>query len=217
MRGTKRIDWLNHFLEFIVVVIGILLAFQLNTCSEKKKESELVKSHIENIIEETKFNLNRVKGIQKNSQDLLTMIDTLFVAIADEDRIKREHFLTYKIMGLDYLYIKKNAYNTLVTTGDIRFIDTLELQEGIVSLYEYYTWAEGYDTMTRNVFTDYYYPYMMSNMDMMGMPQKQEVYNNKAFKNILSSYKYSVTGRLQRQKQLEKIMTDFLEKFDTSP
>lgn len=214
MGKRKKIDWLNHFLEFIVVVIGILLAFQLNTCSEKKKEDAIVDSHISKIIEETNFNLNRVKGIQENSASLLKMLDTLLVVINDKDRLKREHFLTYNLMSLDYLYIKKNAYNTLVATGDIRHIDDLELQNDVVSLYEYYSWAEGYDTMTRNIFTDYYYPYMMNNMDMKnGSVQSQETYNSKEFTNILSSYRYSVTGRLNRQKELEKMVSDFLEKY----
>ena len=216
MGKKKKIDWLNHFLEFIVVVIGILLAFQLNTCSEKKKEDAIVDSHISKIIDETRFNLNRVEGIQKNSKDLLQMLDTLTVVINDQERLEKEHFLTFQLMSLDYLYIKKNAYNTLVATGDIRHIDDLELQNDVVSLYEYYDWAEGYDVMTRNVFTDYYYPYIMDNMNLMkGSVQPQEVYANSKFTNILSSYKYSISGRLDRQQQLEKRVEEFLEKYDT--
>ena len=216
MRGTKKIDWLNHFLEFIVVVIGILLAFQLNTCSEKKQEATLVEGHIENILEETRFNKDRVTGIQKNSKDLLGMIDSLMVVVEDEKRLEKEHWLTFKIMALDYLYIKKNAYNSLITTGDIRYVDNVNLRNDVISLYEYYEWAEGYDVMTRNIFSDYYYPYMMNNMDMTGVTiQPQEVYNGKKFKNILSSYRYSITGRLQRQNELEKYIQDFLEKYDT--
>jgi len=217
MAKRKKIDWLNHFLEFIVVVIGILLAFQLNTCSEKKKEDAIVDSHISKIIEETNFNMGRIKGIQKNSESMLAMLDTLFVAIKDKERLKSEHFLTFRLMSLDYLYIKKNAYNTLVATGDIRHIDNLELQNDVVSLYEYYSWAEGYDVMTRNVFTDYYYPYMMNNMDMLGgNVQPQETYNSKEFTNILGSYRYSIVGRLGKQQELEKRVEEFLEKYDTS-
>lgn len=215
MAKKKKIDWLNHFLEFIVVVIGILLAFQLNTCSERKKEDAIVESHISKIIEETRFNKGRVKGVQKNSETMLTMLDTLFIAINDEERLKKEHFLTFKLMSLDYLYIKKNAYNTLVTTGDIRHIDNLDLQNDVVSLYEYYNWAEGYDVMTRNIFSDYYFPYMMENMDMIGgTVQPQDTYNGKEFTNILSSYRYSITNRLERQQQLENRIEEFLEKYD---
>jgi len=41
----QRIDWLNHSLEFVVVIVGILIAFQLNKCSIER--SQLLK-HIYN-------------------------------------------------------------------------------------------------------------------------------------------------------------------------
>jgi len=181
--GKRKIDWLNHGLEFAVVVVGILLAFQLNTCSEEKKEETLVSSHISKIIDETAFNKSRVQNIQKNSENMLAMIDTLSIAIDQPERLEKEHWLTFRIMSLDYLYIKKNAYNSMVATGDIRFVENAELQSDLVSLYEYYGWAEGYDLMTRNVFTDYYFPYMMGHMDMKdGEMQEIAVYQSKELK-----------------------------------
>lgn len=211
--GKRKIDWLNHLLEFSVVVIGILLAFQLNTCSERKKEDTLVSSHISNILEETTFNKGRITTIQESSKNMIAMIDTLSAAINQPEQLKSKHWLTFRIMKLDYLYLKKNAYNSMVTTGDIRFVENMELQNDVISLYEYYSWAEGYDLMARNVFADYYYPYMMDHMDMMeGEMQEIEVYQSKKFKNILSSYRYSIEGRLDRQKELEKRINEFLEK-----
>lgn len=212
--GKRKIDWLNHLLEFAVVVVGILLAFQLNTCSENKKEDTLVSSHISKVVEETKFNKDRVLNIQKSSENMIAMIDTLSLAIEQPERLEKQHFLTFKLMNLEYLYLKKNAYNSMVTTGDIRFVENVDLQNDVISLYEYYVWAEGYDLMARNVFTDYYFPYMMNNVDMKGgKMQDLAVYQSKEFKNILSSYRYSILGRLERQKELEKNIDQFLEKY----
>ena len=45
MTTKKKIDWLNHGLEFIVVVIGILLDFQLNTWSEQRKQRLIIDEH----------------------------------------------------------------------------------------------------------------------------------------------------------------------------
>ena len=44
-----RIDWLNHSLEFIVVLIGILIAFQLNQCSTDKQNKKTSDTHLEEI------------------------------------------------------------------------------------------------------------------------------------------------------------------------
>lgn len=62
-----HIDWLNHALEFIVVVIGILLAFQLNKCSDENKNKKIIKNHLYQIYEETKINKNYLaQSIEEN-------------------------------------------------------------------------------------------------------------------------------------------------------
>ena len=52
----KKIDWLNYSLEFFVVLIGILVAFQLNKCSANKEQSKTIETHLDQILVETKFN-----------------------------------------------------------------------------------------------------------------------------------------------------------------
>jgi len=42
----NKIDWLKHTLEFIVVTIGILIAFQLNKCSVEKAQKKTIGIHI---------------------------------------------------------------------------------------------------------------------------------------------------------------------------
>jgi len=37
----QRIDWLNHGLEFVVVIVGILIAFQLNQCAIDKNQKKI--------------------------------------------------------------------------------------------------------------------------------------------------------------------------------
>lgn len=42
----QKIDWLNHGLEFAFVLVGILIAFQLNNWSIKNDEKDLVNLHM---------------------------------------------------------------------------------------------------------------------------------------------------------------------------
>tara|TARA_R100000935_G_scaffold13736_5_gene27613 strand:+ start:40729 stop:41385 length:657 start_codon:yes stop_codon:yes gene_type:complete len=213
MRGTKKIDWLNHFLEFIVVVIGILLAFQLNTCREDRQERTLVDSHVTNVIEETQFNKNQIQTSLKASEKLLGKLDSL-IKITGREPLDRStaHILSMELMALDYMYLKRNAYNSLVETGDIRFMENSQLQKDIISLYEYYNWLEGTDTSTRTSYLENYLPYATEQFDLISyQPQVAEVYTNKLFRNYLSVYQYSLRHRLQKQKDLLTIVDDFLD------
>lgn len=213
MRGTKKIDWLNHFLEFIVVVIGILLAFQLNTCRESQKEHVLVEEHVASILEETQFNKTQIKGSIENSERLLAQLDTLITLTGEKDlNLPKMHRLSLALMSLDYMYIKKNAYQSFVETGDIRFVQNTKLRDEIVSLYEYYSWVSGMDESSRTSYLNNYLPYATENFDLITyQPQTPEIYTNKLYRNYLSIYRYTIQYRLQKQQDVLAIINDFLE------
>ncbi|MEM9824808.1 MAG: hypothetical protein AAF985_27225 [Bacteroidota bacterium] len=44
---NKDTDWVNHTFEFAVVLIGILIAFQLNRCSDNLSKVSLLKNHFD--------------------------------------------------------------------------------------------------------------------------------------------------------------------------
>ena len=212
MRWSKKIDWLNHLFEFVVVVIGILLAFQLNTCSESKNEANLVDEHIKNIIEETQLNKKNLEYSIKYSDTILKSIDTLIVELKENKNISKINNLSFRILSINPLYIKKNAYNTLKESGDIRFIKNFDVKNEIILLYEYYSWAEGVDKVAISTYQDYYFPYVVKNLDLLeGNLQLQEIYLNKEFKNIISGYRYTLNMRLQQNKETLSKINSFLE------
>lgn len=218
MRGTKKIDWLNHFLEFIVVVIGILLAFQLNKCSENKQEQKLVNNHIKDLVDETSFNIKMLSGSIKNSKDIISLIDsTLYYIDSTTFDLSHAHTKTMRLLRTDFIYLKKNAYNNLVETGDVRFMENQTLQKDIIALYEYYFWLESIDRMTNEEYLNNYMPYATKNFDMVNYtPQDRTVYTNKVFKNYLSVYRYSMKYRLSKQEEFLAYMSKFLKSYSIS-
>ncbi len=214
MNKSKKIDWLNHFLEFVVVIIGILIAFQLNTCSVEKKQGEILDKHIANIIDETEFNNRRIKEEIGESQILLNNIDSLISSIKQQKDIRSINGLSLQILKFNNTYIKKNAYNALVESGDIRFFKDFKTKDEIIQLYEYYRWAEGISEAALQNYVTYYYPYVVENLDMVsGQPQDIAVYSNKKFLNILATYSYMMKNRLEKQKELAQKTGNFLEKY----
>lgn len=215
MASSKKIDWLNHFLEFIVVIIGILIAFQLNTCSIEKKQSEILDKHIANIIDETEFNHKRIKEEIGASQTLLNNIDSLISSIKQRKDIRSINGLSLQLLNFNNSYIKKNAYNSLVESGDIRFFKDFRKKDEIIQLYEYYRWAEGISEAALENYVTYYYPYVLENLDMVsGQAQDIEVYDNKKFLNILATYSYMMRNRLEKQKELAQKTSSFLGKYE---
>jgi ribosomal protein S17E len=211
MRGTRKIDWLNHFLEFVVVIVGILIAFQLNTCSQNKKEQQLVDRHIANIIEETEFNKNNFIYASKKVGEAIKTLDTLLTYIEEAKDLDSINALSIEMLNLPITYIKRNSYNSLVESGDIRLVSNFELKEDVIQLYEFYSWAEGIDKVTAQTYNDYFLQYLIENLDLVTTKtQERSVYESKKFRNSLAVYSYHLRSRLAKYEELQEMNNEFL-------
>ncbi len=216
MKQPKKIDWLNHFLEFIVVIIGILIAFQLNTCAVEKKQSKLIESHFTNILEETEFNRRNITSSISATNRLIGQIDSISTLIKEGQNLQQINGLAFQILSINITYFKTNAYSSLIETGDIRFINDFNTKNDIIQLYEYYNWAKGVEEVSLDSYSKYYYPYVLENLDLLeGKPQQLEVYSNKEFLNIVSSYRYMMASNLTRQEETLTQIEKFLENYNS--
>ncbi len=208
----KNINWLNHFVEFVVVIFGILIAFQLSTCSEKKVQKELIKEHLENIKAETAFNQRNIEAALELAISSKAKLDSLFIILPQDSALKTVNNFSLALLNIGGVYIKKNAYRSLTESGDIRYIHDFKLKNEIVNLYEYYEWVRGIDDLHVNIYDKSYFPYILKNLDLVdGKVQAAEVYRAKDFKNILSSYRFFLVNRIQKYSDCQQEMAEFLE------
>lgn len=207
----KNINWLNHLIEFVVVIIGILIAFQLSTCAEDRKQAVLIQEHLVNLDAETSFNRNNLQAALEHAESTSNKLDTLLQFIPQDDAVAIVNRISLEILNLGGVYLKKNAYRSLTESGDIRFIHDFKLKNEIVNLYEYYEWVLGIDKVTTEFYLKEYYPFALENLDLIeARPQPAATYQSKRHKNILSTYKYHLVQRIQKYKDCEEEMAAFL-------
>ncbi|WP_452222796.1 hypothetical protein [Lacinutrix chionoecetis] len=207
----QKIDWLNHSLEFIVVIVGILIAFQLNKCSSEKEQRKTIETHSIEINKETYSNKKSFENAIKYDELHLMKMDTLLGLIDKKNDFEKVNNLSIELLNLGGVYIRKNAYQNLVETGDIRFMKNFEEKQKIINLYEYYKWVEGFNEISANLYTSDYYPYLKKNLDLVkGSVQKDEVYTSKEFKNILGAYYKTSRNRLQKYKDCLVVIDKYL-------
>ena len=195
----KNIDWLNHFMEFIVVIIGILIAFQLNQCSIERERQRLVDTHLEQIVKETQVNKEFFNQAIQSTETNLSKLDTLFRLIEQRDNIPKINLLALELLNLGGIYIRKNAYLSLTEAGDFKYIQSFDRKQAIINLYEYYEWVESFNEMSMLLYRNDYYPYLQAHFDIMkGTVQEEDIYFSKSFKNILSAYYRTSQNKLQK-------------------
>lgn len=211
-KKRQKIDWLNHSLEFIVVIVGILIAFQLNKCSSEKEQKSTIDIHSSEIHKETQLNKTSFVNAIKYDEINIAKMDTLFTLLKKKEDYSRINRLSFELLSLGGVYIRKNAYQTLIETGDIRFMKNYEDKQRIVNLYEYYKWVESFNEISMNLYTSDYYPYLKNNFDLLGGSiQKEEIYTSKEFKNILGAYYRTSQNRLQKYKDCLVEINNYLE------
>ncbi|MBC2843685.1 hypothetical protein [Winogradskyella flava] len=207
-----KVNWKNHIREFVVVVFGILLAFQLDRCASDNNKQKLVDEHVNYIKEETRLNVLNLKYSIQLSESNFAKIDSIINLISKKGDVSTINKLSFEIFNVGYLYIRRNAYNSLVNSGDIRFIKSFEEKKNIINMYEYYTWTESLDQGCRAAYFDDFFPYVKENFDLVtSMVQDPEIYYSKTFSNALSTYRFALDLKIKKFKDCEKEINDFLK------
>ncbi len=146
--------------EIVLLVIGILIALQVNNWNENRK----------NLIQE-KFILERLSVDLNSDLDLLSyQIDkaSLFLkqykfcteVLLDERQTTRETFIENLSSILTILYFNQNrtTFDNIVTSGQMEYLQNQKLADSII---KYYTegsnigWDSGLIEYTRNIFAPY--------------------------------------------------------------
>ncbi len=208
----RKIDWLNLVLEFIVILIGILIAFQLNEYAISKGQRKVLQEHYANLVMETENNLNNLNNALENVQKVDKNADSLLYLIENKADLQTINNLSLSLLDVGGAYMTKNAYEALVNSGDIRFIKDYELKSKTVNLYEYYKWVKSFDDFGIEQFNLGYYKYYKENMDLYKyLPQQRKVYEDKFFLNAIGVYRFSMSGRIRKYKECIDVADQYLE------
>lgn len=212
-KKKHKIDWLNHSLEFLVVIIGILIAFQLNKLSSERSQKQIIKTHLIQIDEETRFNKRSFENSIEYVETLISKFDTVFALLRKKEDYDRINKLSLELLKLGEVYVRNNSYLLLTETGDFKFMKDFDKKRDIVDIYEYYKWAGSVDEISINQYNSDFYPYLKENFDLVnGTVQKKEIYESKLFLNILGAYYSASQNRLQKYKDCLIEINKYLDK-----
>lgn len=142
------------------------------------------------------------------------LLDSLIAMISqdDFDQLSKANSITFQLMNIGKVYLRKNAYRSLIESGDIRFINDFEVKSRIINLYEFYAWVENIEKIAINNYDQRFFPYISENMDLIGGSiQQKEVYTSKKFMNALATYRYMVNNKLEKYKICLNEVEDYLE------
>lgn len=133
--------------EILLVVIGILIALQINNWNEDKKDIILERYYLESLIKEMEINILTAKQDKefnefqyKNAKLILAACNNQFDGNSDALAVAIEH--TGWIKAPSFV---RNVWNELYSTGNIRIIRNNEIKGILTTLYDNASMQEIYE------------------------------------------------------------------------
>jgi len=127
--------------EIILVVIGILIALQINNWNEQRKEQNLVENFIDRVrldINKDKIELARIIEIQKNNKQ---HIEYLLISLESEtldNQTKVDSIFNVVFSASSTFYPIVGSYRSALSTGILGLMGETDLLNLIVGLYDSY-------------------------------------------------------------------------------
>lgn len=179
--------------EIVLVVIGILIALQINNWNENKKSRRFEVKILKELRNDLKSNYNELSPIKKNNQELIIKSDSLTSVLKNKSfdfnihshllkSIDYGNFGVYNVSSTTYKFIESKGFEILKN-------DSLRIS--ISDLYE----RRIFNIVNNlNIYQSHYLketrPYLVSNFRLpkqgIPIPLSQASIENQIFKNIIN-------------------------------
>ncbi len=214
--------------EIVLVVIGILIALQINNWNEERKSKNLEISYLKNLKEDVKsdslyFERSWFTNVGKKIEGLTKAKNYYLDGIVPLDTISFINDISYGgIYGIGTITPNSRTYKELVSTGNISLISNQDIREQIVDYYLNIDFLSSYASNLQSGYPHFinsykvYNPKSRDNINSDEIPillkkmRKDEFYE---LTNRELTYVYSTLSRLERLKKESSLLYHKIEEY----
>lgn len=165
MKMNLKIDWRSKFIDLLIVIIGITIAFKLNNWNESIKSDTAGKEYIASFYNENKENRENlvaaIKFSETNKRDLDTLKAILLSKDYSDNRIKT---LTAGMMAIANYTPSTITMQNISSSGEFDLIKDIELRKNLISTYNAYKTTTSLEDIISNYTNQYVTPYFFKNI-----------------------------------------------------
>ncbi len=159
------IDWKSKIVDLLIVIVGITIAFKLNTWNESIKTNLEAKNYIESFYEENLANeTNLVSALEfseSSKKDIDTLKQILLSKNYTDNRIKT---LTASMMGLANYSPSITTMENIKASGEFELIKEIELRKRLISTYNAYNTTLKLENLLSEYVNKYVTPFFFENV-----------------------------------------------------
>lgn len=185
----KKINWRYAFGEILIVIIGITIAFNLNSWAEQKKSSKEQKRYLENLHKDLETDISTLDSnlviLNQRVTDISTIRKYTYVPNPRMDTVLTKF---YNLSQPINFRPRNITYQTLINSGDFKLIDDFDLKALIQE--HYLKYEEVLEVYKRqDIITDKYVgDYFINELDF------RDIYENKNYSFMKTNFFSNMIG-----------------------
>jgi hypothetical protein len=165
--------------EVLIVMIGILIALQLNNLNQERKNRQDEAYYLSKIKSNLVADVELLTAYIESDKYQIVQLDSLLIILMNPEKYDKKYF-TEKIMFLQLLqrFIPtKTTFDNLVASNNLGIIENQELLDNLYSYYNdiesiHIIWDDAFRHYNRNVIV----PYFFMNFDYLEYPESRYNY-----------------------------------------
>ena len=215
---NQKIEWMNHFIELIVVFIGITLAFMLNNWREDYKSQRMEVQYMNSFYNEISESGNKLDSIlvdnQEKSQRLAAALKQMQ---ADNFPLDSAINVVADLARISIFIPRTNTYESIRNSGNLNLISDYQTRLKIIAYYESFSGKALVEEYYRNYIDDYFIPFFLENVDLVsGEIVNIEFFKTVRFRNLISGYYQLHSQLVDKYEDIQKINTELLDLIKSS-
>jgi hypothetical protein len=146
----KTVNYFKYAIgEIVLVVIGILIALQINNWNEEQNEKKVELSYMQSILEDLNDDINIYKDFEKTNQEIYHLIDSIVPNIKSTERRSNISNLSYWVRNVTMKWLiihpVKRTFEQMKSSGHLRLIKDKNVSDAISVYYNSLTEFDGYN------------------------------------------------------------------------
>lgn len=195
------INWSDHILNFVAVILGVSLAFYISSNSERNKERDEYSQMIRSLIEELETDIGiytdyQIGANRDQSETIMEVVEMLTNNQSDSLLEKFQGCMSFTN------YSPRNVtFNSISSTGKLDLIESYDLRKQISTYHEVWVAeAEFQGNMQVDFYRESLQSWIIKNGDFLN--PDLDVLRDKELVNMLIIYKSQIDGKLRKYERL---------------
>lgn len=205
----------DYFIEFLIVLLGITIAFWLSNLGEAEKERVLEKVYLEDLKNDLQDDLKALKySITQNEKKLTTLSKGIRYYQGADNGVTLDTLVSYAGLIGNYYHFSPNDYTyiSLQQSGDFKIISSQDLKKSLIELYKLYEFIELEQLNVLTALDLNYFPLLMENYDMVtGTVVNPDYFNSTFFRNNMGFTLNEISTLIRLYTNAKEYLTKILE------